>query len=204
MPRATLQPGGPSGKRWGRGASSCPTVPAPRAALTLSPSPVLPLKLEHKDLRRKPVLICFTISINYQVNEIPAHSLGTLPRSFRLLTAAGAARMPAARDAWQGTLSLALTSAISPSALFQHRPLEFVLSSSNPSPCRQSSSRGPIWVRGSAWEPLGCTPLARRAPDLAKGSCPAELTHRRHRENRSEPHGTLNTETFPGKPINST
>lgn len=87
------------------------------------------LKLEHKDLRREPVLICFTISINYQVNEIPAHSLGTLPRSFRLLTAAGAARMPAARDAWQGTLSLALTSAISPSALFQHRPLEFVLSS---------------------------------------------------------------------------
>lgn len=80
------------------------------------------LKPEREALRREHVLICFTISINYQVNEIPAHSLGTLPHLFGLLTAAGAVSMFSSHDAWQGILSLALTSRIIPSALFQHPP----------------------------------------------------------------------------------
>lgn len=82
-------------------------APAPpcrhHVLLSLSPYLVFHLKPERKDLRREHVLICFTISINYQVNEIPAHALGTLPRSFGLLTAAGAVRTSASQDAWQGT-----------------------------------------------------------------------------------------------------
>lgn len=87
------------------------------------------LKPEREALHRERVLICFTISINYQVNEIAAHSLGTLPHLLGLLTAAGAVSMFSSHDAWQGILSLTLTSRIIPSALFQHTPLEFVLSS---------------------------------------------------------------------------
>lgn len=78
------------------------------------------LEPEREALHREHVLICFTISINYQVNEIPAHSLGTLPHLLRLLTAAGAVTTFSSHDAWQGILSFALTSRIIPSALFQH------------------------------------------------------------------------------------
>ena len=79
------------------------------------------------------MLICFTISINYQVNEIPAHSLGTLPHLFGLLTAAGAISMFSSHAAWQGILPLTLTSRIIPSALFQHSPSECLPGGYNPS-----------------------------------------------------------------------
>lgn len=112
------------------GTKSCSSFTAalPLSYLGHTPISISALKPEHEALRREPVLICFTISINYQVNEIPAHSLGTSPHLFGLLTAAGAVSMFSSRGTWQGILSLALTSRIIP-FLFQHPPLEFILRS---------------------------------------------------------------------------
>lgn len=103
------------------------------------------LKPKREALHREHVLICFTISINYQVNEIPAHSLGTLPHLFGLLTAAGAVTMFSSHDAWQGILSLALTSRIIPSALFPHRPPWNLFSAAKIHP---SAGRGALNPRG--------------------------------------------------------
>lgn len=115
--------------RWGPRPVSASRQHLPLSYSSYTQFSISGLKTECEALRREHVLICFTISINYQVNEIPAHSLGTLPHLFRLLTAAGTVSMFSSHDAWQGILSLALTSRIIPSALFQHPPLEFVLSS---------------------------------------------------------------------------
>lgn len=63
------------------------TGQSPVAAHSSSHNPAVPTsswKAEREALHRERALICFTISINYQINEIPAHSLGTLPHLFGL------------------------------------------------------------------------------------------------------------------------